>query len=163
MHGGGVGDHQLDRPDIHGDRDGAGPLLGPLAGELDDPFPVEVAHADLAEFALEHVERRHLRATRRPLDALHVLDVEIDQVAERLEPRDLRIRRCASPVDLQLGFEGPAPGVLAAQEGLTYIPALTSDLDTPGARAELGEAGHFRVRSVCTDSSKGREKRRGVA
>lgn len=48
MHGGGVGDHELDRADVHRERDWACALFGAHPAELKDPLAVELDDRPLA-------------------------------------------------------------------------------------------------------------------
>ena len=48
-------------------------------------------------------------------------------------------------------------GVVAAEERLARVAALSSDLDPVGTGGELGDGGHFRVRLMCAMS-----RRRGA-
>jgi hypothetical protein len=91
--------------------------------------------------------------SRRLADTLHVGDVQVDELGEGGDAaRPPRGRQLAA-VDPALHLGGPAPRVLASLEALAYIPTLVAHLDTPGAGRELGERGHFRVRSVCKAAS----------
>jgi hypothetical protein len=137
-------DHQLDRPDVHAQRDRAGAFLGPGASELHDPLPVNLDHVKIAEFMLQHLERGALGATGRLADFLHVADMEVDEFTEGLEFTDARYCRCLAAINLSFGVNGPTLSIFVADKILADGATFASDLDAPGASFLFADRGHFR-------------------
>jgi len=85
VHGRGVRQHELDRPDVDAQGHGTGALLRALPAEPDQPFSVQRDHVARAQLSLELVEGCGFGPARRFADDAHVSDVEVDQVAKRAE------------------------------------------------------------------------------
>ena len=79
--------------------------------------------------------------------------MKVNEVAKGLEAGDGRLVRREPLIDPGLRLAGPTMGVVAAEERLARVAALSSDLDPVGTGGELGDGGHFRVRCVCNESS----------
>ena len=153
VHGCRVGDDHLDHPDIDPERHRARTLLRPHLAVVDKLLPVEVPDLLLAQIALERLERGGLAATRRFAYLAHIDYVEIDEIAEGGQAGDGRLVRRQPLIDPGLCLAGPTMGVVAAEERLARVAALSSDLDPVCTGGELGDGGHFRVRCVCNESS----------
>ena len=96
----------------------AGALSGSGFAELNRGFPVKIGQADPAQPTLEELHAVGLRTAGRLADALHVADVQIDQVAEGLDAFQLARDRLTAHV--QVAFNAPGPGlcIFAMAEGL---------------------------------------------
>lgn len=79
--------------------------------------------------------------------------MKVDEVAKGLEAGNGRLVRRQPLIDPGLRLAGPTMGVVAAEERLARVAALSSDLDPVGTGRKLGDGGHFRVRRVCNESS----------
>ena len=79
--------------------------------------------------------------------------MKVNEVAEGLEAGNGRLVRRQPLIDPGLRLAGPTMGVVAAEERLARVAALSSDLDPVCTGGELGDGGHFRVRCVCNESS----------
>jgi len=79
--------------------------------------------------------------------------MKINEVAKGGQAGDGRACRRQPLIDPGLSLAGPAMGVVAAEERLARVAALSSDLDPVCTGGELGDGGHFRVRCVCNESS----------
>ena len=79
--------------------------------------------------------------------------MKVDEVAKGLETGNGQLVRRQPLIDPGLRWAGPAMGVVAAEERLARVAALSSDLDPVGIGGELGDGGHFRVRCVYSESS----------
>ena len=75
-------------------------------------------------------------------DLVHVLDVEINQVAERPNLSQRAWLGRAAAVDLALHFERPFFAVLVSPKRLGHITGLAADLDAPVSRCQLSEGRH---------------------
>lgn len=80
----------------------------------------------------EHIEGRGLGAARGLAYIAHVVDMKVYQFAEGFEARYAGLGRRLTSIDLALGFGGPTPGVVSAQEGLADVATFATDLDAPG-------------------------------
>ena len=153
MHGRRMGDDHLDHANIDPERHRSRTLLCAHLAVVDQLLPIEVANLLLSEIALERRERGGLAATRRFPYLAHIGYMKIDEVAKGLEAGDGRLVRRQPLIDPGLRLAGPTMGVVAAEERLARVAALSSDLDPVGTGGELGDGGHFRVRCVCNESS----------
>jgi hypothetical protein len=77
----------------------------------------------------------------------------VDEVAKGLEAGNGRACRRQPLFYAGLRLAGPTMGVVAAEERLARVAALSSDLDPVGTGGEPGDGGHFRVRCVCNETS----------
>ena len=102
---------QFDGANIHAQRDGPRPLRGALATEPDETLSIEVRHFRATELAFEQVERRGLGSAGRLAHLFHVLDVQGDQILERLQAFDPRGCRRVALVDVALGLGRPGSRV----------------------------------------------------
>ena len=73
---------EADRAKIHADPHEASSRSGAGSAELDEPLSVDLDQLQRPQLVLEHPEGGVLRASRRPTDLLHVIDVQIDKFAE---------------------------------------------------------------------------------
>lgn len=128
-------------------------LIGAHLAVVDQLLSVEVPDPLLAQIALERHERGDLAATRRFAYLAHIDYVEVDEIAEGGQAGDGRLVRCQPLIHPSLRLAGPAMGIVAAEERLARVAALSSDLDPVGTGGELGVGGHFRARCVCNESS----------
>ena len=79
--------------------------------------------------------------------------MNIDEVAKGLEAGNERLVRGQPLIDPGLRLAGPTMGVVAAEERLARVAALSSDLDPVGTGRKLGDGGDFRVRCMWNESS----------
>ena len=79
--------------------------------------------------------------------------MKVDQITEDVQAGYGRSVGRQSLIDQGFGLTGTFVGVVAAQECLARVAALSSDLDPVGTGGKLGDRGHFRVRYVCSESS----------
>jgi hypothetical protein len=107
---------------------------------------------------MEHFERCAFGASRRLSHVLHVVNVQVDQIAERLGAPGTLSNRCATTVNLAFCFCRPLPSVVMPKKCLGDVPAFAPHLDAPRTRAKSRECGHLRgtlrVQILCTQASK---------
>jgi hypothetical protein len=80
--------------------------------------------------------------------------MKVNQVTESVQAGHGRSVGRQPLIDQGLGLARPFLGVVTAQERLARVAALPSDLDPVSTGGKLGDRGHFRVRYVCSESSK---------
>lgn len=106
-----------------------------------------------AEITLQGSEGGRLAPAGRFPCGADIGYMKVGQVTEGVQAGYGRSVGRQSPIGRGLGLTGPFPGVVAAQECLARVAALSSDLDPVGTGGKAGDRGHFRVRYVCSESS----------
>ncbi|MBZ9847757.1 hypothetical protein LB565_07125 [Mesorhizobium sp. CA14] len=105
---------KLYEADVDTERHRAGTLGSAPAAELSEPFAIERCDAALAKMSPDHIEGRGLGAARGLAYIAHVVDMEVDELAEGLKTRYAGLRRRLATIDLALGFGRPAACVVTA-------------------------------------------------
>lgn len=127
----GMGEDELDRADVDAQRHGAGAFGGASPTEVDEELSIELGDLLPAQARFQHLERRRFRSPGRLPDGLHVVDVQVDELAKCAQLGRTGRSGNFSAIDPSLGFGCPPPGVIAFEEGLAYIATLPSYLDPP--------------------------------
>ncbi|MEM6311635.1 MAG: hypothetical protein AAF754_16485 [Pseudomonadota bacterium] len=148
-----MGDDHLDHTDIYAELHRTCALVCSHIAVVDQLLPVEVPYLLFAQISLKRLERGGLAATRRFAYLAHIHYVQIDEIAEGGQAGHGRLFRREPLIHPGLRLAGTSMGVVAAEERLARIAALSSDLDPVGTGVELVDGGHFRVRCVCNKSS----------
>lgn len=110
-----------------------GTLGGSITAKSNEPFAIESRDTALPEMPLEHIEGCGLGAARGLAYIAHVVDMKVDEFAERFQARYTGLCRRLTTIDLALGIGCPASCVISAQEGLAGVAPFAADLDTPRA------------------------------
>ncbi|MET0575455.1 MAG: hypothetical protein ABWZ83_06290 [Mesorhizobium sp.] len=76
---------------------------------------------------LQHFEGCGLGAARGLAYIAHVVDMKVDEFAERFQARYTGLGRRLTAIDLAFGFGCPAPCVVSAQEGLADVATFATD------------------------------------
>jgi hypothetical protein len=154
MDGSGMGQDHLDDADFDADRHGSCALVCALAAILDQLVTIQVPDLLFPEVALEGCECRRLAASGWFPYGAHIGYMKVNQVTESVQAGHGRSVGRKPLIDQGLGLARPFLGVVTAQERLARVAALSSDLDPVSTGGKLGDRGHFRVRYVCSESSK---------
>jgi hypothetical protein len=108
-----------------------------------DPLSIDFRHIEGPEFALQHGERGFLgSAGALPTSFMSLIWKSIRS------PRGFSLADAGNlgrlaTVNLALGVNRPALGVLLADEVRAGRPALAADLDTPSPGSLFADIGHF--------------------
>jgi hypothetical protein len=68
---------------------------------------------------------------RGGLPTFHIVDMQINQSAERLRTSRAPAGRCMAPIDLHFSFARPFAGMVVTKERLARPAPLEADLDLP--------------------------------
>src|SRR5438445_13567898 len=74
-------------PDVDAESHRAGALGGTVATKADEPFAIEGRDVALPQMSLEHIEGCGLGAARGLAYIAHVVDMKVDEFAERFQAR----------------------------------------------------------------------------
>ena len=149
-----MGQDHLDDADVDAERHGPGTLVRTLAAILDELVTIEMPDLLFPEVALQRRECRRLAASGWFPYGAHIGYMKVNQVTESVQAGHGRSVGRQPLIDQGLGLARPFLGVVTAQERLARVAALPSDLDPVSTGGKLGDRGHFRVRYVCSESSK---------
>ncbi|WP_299776921.1 hypothetical protein [uncultured Roseobacter sp.] len=86
-------------------------------------------------------------------DLAHIGYMKVDEAAKGFEVGNGRPVRCPPLIHPGFRLAGPAMGVVAAEESLARVAALSPDLDPVDTGREFGSESHFCVCCVCKESS----------
>ncbi len=144
--------------------DGAGALQGARFSEFDEALSIKLWKTKMSKSFVQEDQARSLGTTDVLPDLLQVLAMERHEIAEDLDVARLARRCRLLAIDPPLDIDAPFLRVLSAERrnvSLTYFPfRRTWTLQEPDFSLVIVAT---RVRSVCTETSKSRKKRRIVA
>jgi hypothetical protein len=106
-------------------------LFGSVASELNQLFAIKFRCFEGPKFSMEHFESSAFGAPRRLPNVLHVVNVQVDQIAEGLGAPGSLSDRFATTVNLIFGLGSPFPRMIVPKECLCYIMAFAPNLDAP--------------------------------
>jgi hypothetical protein len=154
MDSSGMGQDYLDDADVDAERHRPGTLVCTFAALFHELEAIEVADPLLSKVAPQRRECRRRSASGWFPYAAHIGYVKVDKVTECVQAGHGRSVGRKPLIDEGLGLAPPFLGVVTAKELLARVAALPSDLDPVSTGGKLGDRGHFRVRYVCSESSK---------
>lgn len=139
MHGSSVSQNRIEEGEVDRERRGTGAAPRAFAPVLNQPLAGERVMGRVAEFVFEQFKREALGALDHPFDVGHVLEMLVNEIAERHHALALGSGLSAPgrfdpTVDGEFGLARPRQRLGFPEEGLRDIGAFSTNLGAPSAR-----------------------------